>query len=459
LGVTTYSVLDMLDDVLFKQNFKAVLISHDQKSMEEIFYKVQIAWREFPQEIKDYIGWLPDTENKNQLRFNNGSSISITTSARSGTVNRVHISEFGKICAKYPEKANEILTGTFPAVVPGGRIDIESTAEGNFGAYHDMFMEAFDNGEPKSQMDFKAFFFPWTMDEAYVATVAETGGLPKDILAYQELYKLTDEQAAFYFLTKKVLKEKIKQEYPTVPEEAFEASGSMIFDQDNLNIRLQNDVREPEINGDWHVFHNFIPTHRYGMGADVSEGIGRDACTAVIFDFSAKVGNTTVPKVVARYMNKHIDPTTFAFELSQMGAQYGGCIIAVERNNHGHATLAKLKELYHNIYVEHKTDKWTNQPTEKLGWHTTAASKPQLLMDFKFAVENDEITICDRSILFELKKYGSLDLRQIKYDEKLSNHFDLVMAIAIAYEMRDHATGGGKITLIEEPLAATRIIQ
>ena len=39
---------------------------------------------------------------------------------RSGTIHRLHISEFGKICAKVPEKAAEVMTGSIPAVPASG---------------------------------------------------------------------------------------------------------------------------------------------------------------------------------------------------------------------------------------------------------------------------------------------------------------------------------------------------
>ena len=225
-------------------------------------------------------------------------------------------------------------------------------------------------------------------------------------------------------------------------------------------MRLLKDVMPGEQVGDWIIFKKFIPGHRYGIGADVSEGIGRDANAAVVIDFSSKQRFTTLPEVVARYKNNRIDPNTFSYELASMGNQYGSCIIAVERNNHGHATINKLKEMYFNLYREHTKDRELDKMTEKLGWHTTAATKPELLMSLKFAIENNELLIPDRSALMELKKYGSEDLKQIRYDDKLSQHFDILMALAIAWEMRNHAVmSGGKVTLIEEPLNAKRIIQ
>ena len=72
-----------------------------------------------------------NTDNIRELSFSNGSRIAVGTSFRSGTLQFLHISEFGKICAKYPEKAREIVTGAIEALSIDGKLFIESTAEGN----------------------------------------------------------------------------------------------------------------------------------------------------------------------------------------------------------------------------------------------------------------------------------------------------------------------------------------
>ena len=45
------------------------------------------------------------------------------------------MSEFGKICRKYPDKAQEIVTGAFEAVGLGNQVTLESTAEGREGYF------------------------------------------------------------------------------------------------------------------------------------------------------------------------------------------------------------------------------------------------------------------------------------------------------------------------------------
>jgi hypothetical protein len=83
-----------------------------------------------------------ENDSAESLRFNNGSSIRVGVSLRSGTLQRLHVSEYGKLCAKYPDRAEEVKTGAFNTVAVGQNITVESTAEGRAGEFHDMVKKA-----------------------------------------------------------------------------------------------------------------------------------------------------------------------------------------------------------------------------------------------------------------------------------------------------------------------------
>ena len=65
------------------------------------------------------------------------SSYRVSTGFRSGTYQRLLVSEFGKICAKSPDVAKEIVTGSLNTVTTDQIIAIESTAEGREGYFYD----------------------------------------------------------------------------------------------------------------------------------------------------------------------------------------------------------------------------------------------------------------------------------------------------------------------------------
>src|SRR3990167_8899740 len=173
LGVTTLETIDMLDDTLFVPNFDALLIANDLETAKDIFTnKVELAWKNLLPEIRNL--YLLDASNTRQLRFILGeggeSSIAVDASGRAQTYSRVHITEFAQVCARYPLKAKEILEGTIPAIPKSGRVDIESTAEGEGGSFHDIFWESWERGEPIHPEQFKAHFYSWLWDADVITT-------------------------------------------------------------------------------------------------------------------------------------------------------------------------------------------------------------------------------------------------------------------------------------------------
>src|SRR5690606_11208106 len=107
-------------------------------------------------------------DSQTEMTFSNDSSIYVDLTTRGTTTQFLHISEFGRICAESPGKAEEIVTGALESVGQGNIVVIESTAMGAFGYFHDYSMDALDLArdvhEKKrsglGEMDYKLFFFP-----------------------------------------------------------------------------------------------------------------------------------------------------------------------------------------------------------------------------------------------------------------------------------------------------------
>ena len=136
LGFSSMIGLLFLDACLFNDNVCAGIIAHRTDDSEKLFNRVRFAYDNLHPAIR-MIRKL-NVETKGELKFNNGSFFYIDTSMRSSTLQYLHISEFGKICAKYPDKAEEIVTGSLNTVAAGQYIFIESTAEGREGYFYDI---------------------------------------------------------------------------------------------------------------------------------------------------------------------------------------------------------------------------------------------------------------------------------------------------------------------------------
>lgn len=169
LGITTFFAINFLDEVLFTSNIHAGIIAHTLDDSQNIFAdKLKFAFDNLDPRVRALFRTTGDSAK--ELSFTNGSVIRVGTSLRSSTIQRLHISEFGKICCKNPEKAREIVTGSLNTVQAGQQIIIESTAEGREGYFFDMWEKAVNqekSGHPFGLLDFKPFFFPWWKEPAY----------------------------------------------------------------------------------------------------------------------------------------------------------------------------------------------------------------------------------------------------------------------------------------------------
>lgn len=237
LGFTTLTTILWLDTALFsKEPIRCGIIAQDREAAEGIFGKVKFAYDHLPNVLKERFPLERDSAT--ELRFaHNGSSIRVATSMRSGTIHRLHISEYGKICAKYPDKATEVMTGSLPAVPQSGITIIESTAEGQEGDFYSKSQTALDMQRQKKELtprDYRMHFFPWweadeyTLDRPDLVTITEA-----DEKYFRELESkigrpLLDGQRAWYVAVMMSDmggdRTKMKQEYPGTPEEAFSVS-------------------------------------------------------------------------------------------------------------------------------------------------------------------------------------------------------------------------------------------
>ena len=416
----------MLDDALFTRNHDGLFIAQDLDTAKDIFAnKVDYSWDNFPQELKAL--YKVNNESARQFKFDFGdgtrSSIVVDSSGRSGTFRRLHVTEFAKVCKDYPEKAKEIFTGSIPAVPTDGRVDIESTAMGSEGLFHDLFWEAWERGDPTLPTEFKAHFYSWQWDEEAERTPV-IKELPREMRDYQLLHKLSEREISYYFMKWSSLNRdwrEMKREYPTTPFEAFEGSGAKVFDISAIErFVLQQGVKR----GDWIYYDEPILGNNYFLGADVAEGVGQDSSTCVIWNLTP-----IRPKVVAIYKNNRIAPDLFAYEIKNGAEKYQMAICAPERNNHGHSTISKLKEIYpeKNIYLDEKN---------KLGWETTLVSKPKMFFDLATAVNNDLVDIPSQYLASEMRTYDKENLNTTRFDEDRTKHYDLLTAAAIGFQMK-----------------------
>ena len=234
LGFSTLVQLMELDQCIFNPDIRAGVIAQDKDSATVIFRdKIKFAWNKMPPLVHEQRQII--TNSASELVFDNNSGIRVATSLRSGTLQYLHVSEFGKICARTPDKAREVLTGSLPAVAPDGFTFIESTAEGRSGAFFDMTQAAQKNKATNKQetpLDFRFHFFAWFDAPEYrIETEEEISDEDTRYFDSLELaagVTINHAQRAWYVAKRRTDysgdSQMMKQEYPSLPEEAFEQS-------------------------------------------------------------------------------------------------------------------------------------------------------------------------------------------------------------------------------------------
>lgn len=244
LGMTTYIQIDMLDDCLFakyefkegdKSSVSSLVIAHIRQDAETFFKdKIKFAYDEFVKNFSYLVDinddFVDSSNSANTLYFGNDSRIIVATSGRSGTYQRLHISEYGKLCAQRPDKAEEVRSGALNTVVQGQSVTIESTAEGRMGHFYELCMKAYrlkQEGVKLTPMDYEFFFFPWFDDPGYI--LEADFEIPSEYVLYfkklSELgIELTLPQKMWYTKKAEEQGDKMKREYPSYVEEAFESA-------------------------------------------------------------------------------------------------------------------------------------------------------------------------------------------------------------------------------------------
>lgn len=240
LGLSTEIDLDILDDAVFTPHLNCGIIAHTKIDAQQLFEtKIRSVYEKLPDFVKKRNPAIKNTGGHLQLA--NGSSIRVGVSFRSDTIHRLHISELGKICAKYPVRAEEIRTGTLPAVHPqeGGTVVIESTAEGGAGLFYDTCLaaqaataQAEAEKRPLSILQYRFHFFPWFEDKKNRVDPLGIKISDKllnyfDMLREHKGISLDIRQRAWYAITRDGaggLGTLMKRENPSFVMEAFEQS-------------------------------------------------------------------------------------------------------------------------------------------------------------------------------------------------------------------------------------------
>ena len=446
-GLSTYVGGYLYFSVSQRPAAKALVITHHSDSTRALFDMTKRYHENCPEILKPHTKY----SSRRELSFDVLDSSYVVATAggeaigRGETLTHVHASEI----AFWPKStAQENWNGLTQAVpnTKGTAIFVESTANGVNGVFYDLW-----KGAVEGTNGYVPVFIPWFADSTYREPVPANFERTPDEEDLVEKYGLDDEQLVFR--RRKIAQNGIdlfRQEYPSYPDEAFLTTGRPVFNPDQLQTCLENThdvVQRLALEGDeWlnnprgelSLFRNHEEGERYVIGADVAMGVrGGDYSVAQILDSKKRqVG----------IWRGHVHPDYYATVLYHLGMFFNEAQIIVENNGHGILTCTRLgKDLaYPNFYTEVQLDKLTDRETVKLGFTTTAKTKPLIIDQLRAAMREEELELNCKVSIREMLTYivtesGAMEAEAGCYD-------DCVMSLALANHIH---------TGVWEPIEAT----
>jgi hypothetical protein len=399
LGISTVTAAYVVWLMLFHREKNVLVIATKFSTAANLVKKVKSILKSLPPWIR--IANV-SIDNRASFELTNGSQIKASSTSgdagRSEALSLLVVDE-----AAHVEGLGDLWMGLYPTLSTGGRCIALSTPNGVGNWFHKVYTEA-----EEGTNDFKHTKLLW------------------------DVHPDRDKEW-FDKETKNMSRREIAQEL----ECNFNMSGETVFHTDDMS-HIWTMVAEPKYRTGFDrnlwIWEEYAAGANYFVSADVARGDGRDHSVFHVF-------KTSTMEIVAEYQGK-CTPDIFARVLSEIGREYGDCMLVVENNSVGFAVLDKLSDLeYPNIYCSIKsTHEYVDQyeaeykPNAILGFTTSNKTRPLIISKMEEFVRNKLINIRSLRLFNEMKTFI---WNNGKAQAMRSYNDDLVMACAIGCWIRD----------------------
>ena len=445
-----------------RKNVNALIVAHREDATANLFRMSKLFYDELPAPVKPMLR----ASNAQELVFENPSKLRSEREARPGlrsrircataggrgigrsdTLQCVHLSEY----AFWPDGADgkaSTLAGILQAVpsLPGTMVVIESTANG----FED-FKERWD-AAVAGENDFEPVFFAWFENPDYSMPVVPGTEWTPEERDLKAAYRLTDEQLQWrrWCIANNCggSLDMFRQEYPASPGEAFLHSGTGVFDNEQIVLRLER-LPEPAgrgefTDGEWtesetgaitlyELPEEGVP---YVLGGDTA-GEGSDYFTAIVID-------NVSGRIAAKLRQKYSEPE-YVRQIYALGRFYNDALVAIETNFSTYPVM-KLQEMeYPNQYSREREDTYTRQMKKSYGFRTDRQSRPRAIANLVEVFSSHPEWFTDRELLEEMLTFCYNE--DHRPEALAGKHDDLVMGAAITYAVRHQQ----RMTVLTEP--------
>ncbi|WP_418916744.1 hypothetical protein [Agathobaculum sp.] len=445
-----------------RRNVNALIVAHREDATANLFRMSKLFYDELPAPVKPMLR----ASNAQELVFENPSKLRSEREARPGlrsrircataggrgigrsdTLQCVHLSEY----AFWPDGADgkaSTLAGILQAVpsLPGTMVVIESTANG----FED-FKERWD-AAVAGENDFEPVFFAWFENPDYSMPVVPGTEWTPEERDLKAAYQLTDEQLQWrrWCIANNCggSLDMFRQEYPTSPGEAFLHSGTGVFDNEQIVLRLERlpgpAGRGEFADGEWtesetgaitlyELPEEGVP---YVLGGDTA-GEGSDYFTAIVID-------NVSGRIAAKLRQKYSEPE-YVRQIYALGRFYNDALVAIETNFSTYPVMKLAEMEYPNQYSREREDTYTRQMRKSYGFRTDRQSRPRAIANLVEVFSSHPEWFTDRELLEEMLTFCYNE--DHRPEALAGKHDDLVMGAAITYAVRHQQ----RMTVLTEP--------
>jgi hypothetical protein len=425
MGMTTWIAGRFFLRTITARGVLTVQVAQNRQAAESIFGIVQRMWENLPDALREgplvrsraNVGQMVFPELDSEFRV---WSAGDENAGRGLSIQNLHCSEV----SRWPGDAAATLAGLRAALAPDGELVLESTPNGAYGAFYDEWGRGVGSF---TEAGLVRHFLPWWMEPAYVGSGVEEDAMSAEELALVVAHGLTAEQIGFRRGLERSFGGLRSQEFAEDAETCFRATGDCCFDVEAIEARLTEVAGAgagSRRGGALLVWMRALVGREYIVAVDTAGG-GANGDFAAVQVIDAATG------VQCAELQERLAPLELARVAAELAREYGGAVVAVERNNHGSAVLAYLStvERYERVYRQ----------AGQAGWLTTSASKPEMVSGLGALLVERPQMFTSKRLLAECRtfvrgEYGRSGAANGAHD-------DLVMSMALAQAVRVERAG------------------
>lgn len=230
------------------------------------------------------------------------------------------------------------------------------------------------------------------------------------------------------------------------------ATGQTVFDANEITKRLAV-LPRPAAIGNFDVTYSALRVEKWRFSPDASGMtllyakperskrycVGCDTAGSGVDRFTAQVLEVSTGRQVAVFCGK-LEEDEYARQLYALGRYYNDALIAVEVNFSTYPAKELLRLGYSHQYLRESGDSASGRPTDKLGFVTNSLTRPQIVGNLIRVMRDGISLLSDRMTLEEMLAF----IRNAagRAEAQTGAHDDLVMALAIAYHVRESVLMG-----------------